>query len=108
VGRPARQPGGSSGTAEAIPAYSCLRAGGADRCGRCALSTVLSTLADVSHFLRGRPSEVWAPPLIGLWVTALPRPLAEGLMRDEDPTGAQQRFAPAVAEAEAVCVQRAD
>jgi hypothetical protein len=27
-------------------------------------------------------------------------------MRDEDPTGAQQRFALAVAEAEAVCVQR--
>ena len=46
--------------------------------------------------------------MIGLWVTALPRPLAEGLMRDEDPTGAQQRFAPAVAEAEAVCVQRGE
>jgi hypothetical protein len=29
-------------------------------------------------------------------------------MRDEDPTGAQQRFALTVAEAEAVCVQRGE
>jgi hypothetical protein len=50
---------------------------------------------------RGRPSEVWAPLWVGLRVTALPRPLAEGLIRDGDPTGAQQRFAVAVAKAEA-------
>jgi hypothetical protein len=40
-----------------------------------------------------------APQLIGIRVTELPTPLADGLIGDEDPTDEQQRFDIAIAEA---------
>jgi hypothetical protein len=42
-----------------------------------------------------------APQLIAVRLTKLPRPLADRLIRNEDPTGTQQLFDIAIAEAEA-------